>query len=217
MKKKTSFVLCLAALIMAACGEETRNGQLTLSGAAPVRLVDESGKTVEFVAGATKVQFAAGSSGKFTVTVSQGKDKQAKFSGKAPTRDGSWNFTLKGRDIGQPVDLASLRSVDYYGRTWRSLRDGAPCGMGGRWLVEEEYQKCNEDWRVNFADAGSAQTVGSFHSRLEDQDCLLSSREIYCQGERPMPGPPFPRRNFSSAHDSINKLDELSQTGLKFD
>src|SRR5581483_6383757 len=85
--KRLPLILCLAAATLAACGEETRDGQLTLTGPTPVRLVDQSGRTVEFGAGATKVVFSADNSRKFTVTVSQGKDKQAKFSGQAPSND----------------------------------------------------------------------------------------------------------------------------------
>ena len=75
--KRLSSILVLAVALLAACGEETRDGQLTLNGATPLRIADQSGKVVEFVAGPMKVEFAADSSRKFTVTVSQGKDKQA--------------------------------------------------------------------------------------------------------------------------------------------
>lgn len=218
--KRLPLILCLAAAVLAACGEETRDGQLTLTGSTPLRLVDQSGKTVEFGAGATKVVFSADSSRKFTVTVSQGKDKQAKFSGQAPSSS-DWNFTLRGRDIGQPVDLSSSRSVAYVGQPWTQMRDGAPCGYNGTMLVEDEYQSCNEDWNVAFADANNGQAVGTFRSQRDNQTCLISERDVYCQDRGPYPPyPPYPRpnpRRFEKAQDTVQKLNDLSADGVKFD
>ncbi|MDD5629668.1 MAG: hypothetical protein PHU21_11425, partial [Elusimicrobia bacterium] len=188
MKKLTS-VLCLAAALIAGCGEETRDGQLTLAGSGPIKIVDQSGKVVEFLAGPTKIVFSADKARKFTVTISQGQDKQAAFSGQAPAHDG-WNFTLRGKDIAQQVDLASNRKVEYVGRPWRTIREGGPCGFNGRMLVEEEYQACNEDWRVDFADSSNAQPVGFFRSQRDNLTCLIGSHDLYCRDYGP--NPPYP-------------------------
>lgn len=223
MRKRLPYILCLAAAVLAACGEETRNGELTLTGATPLRIVDQSGKTVEFGAGATQVEFAADRSRKFTVTVSQGKDKQAKFSGQAPATDG-WSFTLRGKEIGQPVDLTSDRQIAYVGQPWRTIRDGAPCGYNGRWQVEEVYQTCNEDWKVDFADANSSAAIGAFRSRRSNQTCLLSSHDLWCRDYGPQPPyPPYPYpypRNpgrFDKMENSVKKLNDLGVDGVKFD
>ncbi len=217
MKSKRS-ILFLAAALLAACGEETRKGELILAGSNPVRIIDESGAVVEFFAGPTKVEFAAGRSNKFTVTVSQGDAKKAKFSGKAPSSDDSWNFTLRGSDIGQPIDLASRRDVEYTGKPWRQIGEGGSCGWG-RWVTEEEYQNCNEDWKVGFADAATSSPLGSFHSRRERLTCHLSTRNLYCRddGRDRYPHPPYPRGNFSKAQESIKKLSVLSESGIRFD
>ncbi|MBI5239077.1 MAG: hypothetical protein HY926_01255 [Elusimicrobia bacterium] len=218
MRRMTS-ILCLAAALLAACGEETRNGQLTLAGSNPLKLADESGKVVEFLAGPTKVVFSAESSRRFKVSVSQGQDKQATFSGQAPAGSG-WNFTLRGKDIGQQVDLASDHKVEFVGRPWRTIRDGGPCGFNGRMVIEEEYQTCNEDWRVDFADSASAQPVGTFRSKRDNLTCLIYSRDLYCRDYGPNPPyPPYPHypRRLSSAEDSVKKLNDLGVSGIKFD
>ena len=195
--KRLSSILCLVVVMLAACGEETRDGQLTLNGATPLKIADQSGKVVEFVAGPTKVEFSADSSRKFTVTVTQGQDKQAKFSGQAPASDG-WNFTLRGKDIGQQVDLAS---------------------SNGRMVVEETYQACNEDWRVDFADSSNSQAVGSFRSQRDNRSCLIDTHDLYCRDygpNPPMPPIPYPHR-LQSAEDSVKKLNDLGVDNIKFD
>lgn len=208
-------------VVLLGCDRETRTGELILSGSTPVRIVDEGGKTVEFVSGSVKVEFDAGRDRKFTVIMTQGESKKAKFSGRAPGNDDSWNFTLRGKEIGQLVDLVSLREIAYYGETWRELRDGGFCGRNGRWLVEEEYQKCNEDWKVAFTDAGTSQDVGVFRSRREGQRCLRSSRNIYCREEY-NPQPPIPPRAFSKADGAVKAIAAQVQAlpeenGIKFD
>ena len=152
MNRKNILIGMAAGFLMLACDTETRNGELVLSGAAAVRIVDEGGKTVEFVTGPLKVEFGAGSDRKFSVTMSQGERRKAKFSGRAPS-GGDWNFTLRGKEIGQLVDIASRRSLEFYGEHWRQIGNGGFCGFDGNWVVEEDYQRCNEDWKVAFSDA----------------------------------------------------------------
>ena len=219
--KKISSILCLAVVLLAACGEETRNGLLTLAGSEPLRITDQSGKVVEFAAGPTKVVFSADKSRKFTVTVSQGQDKQAAFSGQAPANDG-WNFTLRGKDMGQQVDMTSDQKVEFSGRPWRNIRDGGPCGFNGRMVVEDEYQTCSEDWRVDFADAVSAQPVGTFLSQRSNMTCLIGSRNLYCRDYGPNPPhPPYPHhprpRRLDAAEKSVQKLNDLGIGNIKFD
>jgi hypothetical protein len=182
--------LLAAVVLLAACGEETRNGQLTLSGSQPVRVIDQGGAAVDFVSGPLKVTFGAESRSKFTVELEQ-SGRKAKFSGKIPGGTQDWNVTIKGGDIGQPVDLSSARSVAYYGPVWTSWGMGDPCGMNGRWETEQQWQKGREDWKVSFADAGTGKSLGAFSS-VKDQDYLISSRNTWCR-ERPMPEPRGPR------------------------
>lgn len=209
-------VVFSAVFVLLGCDNETRDGELVLSGATPVRIVDEGGKTVEFVSGPVKAEFSVERDHKFTVTMTQGENKQAKFSGRAPQDGGSWNFTLRGKEIGQPVDLASTRSLELYGKTWREIREGSFCGRNGRWLMEEEYQRCNEDWKVAFADAETSQDVGAFRSRREGLRCLLASRYIYCR-EESFPPQPIPPRPLSKAEDAVKTITRQAADGIKFD
>lgn len=219
--KRLSYILCLSVVLVAACGEETRNGQLTLTGSAPLKLLDQSGKVVEFLAGPTEVTFAPEGSRKFKVTVKQGADKQAAFSGQAPSGNG-WNFTLRGQDIGQQVDMASDRKIDYVGQPWRRITEGAPCGYNGRWVVEEEYQTCNEGWRVDFTDSATYSAIGAWASQRDNLTCFLSSRNLYCRDYGPQPPyhpiPPHPRpHSLEKARETIDKLNDLGADKIKFD
>ena len=67
MNKKMILLGIAACVLTLGCDSETREGKLTLSGSAPVRIVDEGGRTVEFVSGPVKVEFGAGSGNRFTV------------------------------------------------------------------------------------------------------------------------------------------------------
>ena len=183
-----------AAAVLTSCNKETRNGELTLSGPAPVRFVSEGGKIVEFYAGPTKVELSGKSRDKITVEVSQGDKKKAVFSGKATGGD-NWNFVLRGKDIGQLMDMTSLRRLDYKGKPWTTIGERGFCGFRGRWVVEEKLQKCDEDWSVAFSDVNTSLALGAFRSRRNDKTCLLSSRNIYCREEmRPFPVAPIPPR-----------------------
>lgn len=208
MNRRSTILTVACAIFMAACGEETRNGQLTLSGSAPVRIADQEGKTVEFFSGPLKVEFGASSGRKFTVKLEQDK-RTAKFSGKVPDAD-SWNFTVRGKDIGQPLDFTSRRDIQLYGPISRSWGWGSPCGFNGRWETEEQWQKGNEDWNVSFADAHSAAPVGDFKSRKEGQDYLISSRNVWCR-ERP-------DHDRGGRWDRMSKqLEDLKPADIKFD
>lgn len=214
MKKNKNVLLILAAgFLMLGCDHETRNGSLSLSGSSPVRIVDEGGKTVEFLSGPVKVDFSAGSSRKFTVEMEQG-GRKAKFSGKVPESN-DWNFTLRGRDIGQWVDFASSRSVSLYGPISTSIGRGGSCGFDGNYVTEESWQKGNEDWTVAFNDANTGAGVGSFKSRREGDSYLVGSRDLWCrENHRHEPGG---RHGLSTAVSSVNKLTEQLGSGVKFD
>ena len=209
MNTKNILLALAAGFMMTACDHETRNGELTLSGSAPLRILDEGGKAVDFVGGAVKVEFAASSNRKFSVTMEQG-DRKAKFSGKVPEGN-NWSFTLRGREIGQGFDAASLRSIQLYGPISTSIGSGGSCGFDGRWVTEDQWQKGNEDWTVAFTDASSAVAVGGFKSRREGQNYLVGSRELYCREEhRRDPG--------HGRWDRMSKnLSSLSDSGVKFD
>lgn len=209
MKRGRLATLLAAAALLAACGEETRDGQLTLSGSAPLRIADESGKTVEFYSGPLTVEFGADGSRKFTVKLEQ-SGRSAKFSGRAPSIS-DWNFTVRGADIGQPADFTSERKISLYGPTMRRWGTGSSCGFNGRWETEETWRKGDEDWKVSFKDASSGSAIGAFASRKEGQDYLIDSRNVWCH-ERPE------RDRDHGRWDRLStRLNELKPAALKFE
>lgn len=204
---RSRIVLALAALALAGCNEEKRNGQLTLAGSTPLKIQDQSGKAVEFVNGPLKVVFDPEGSTKIAVTLEQ-DGRTAKFTGEIP-RGADWNFTIRGQAIGQAVDIASARKIELYGPILRSWGTGGHCGFNGRWETEEEWRKGNEDWDVAFADSATGKPAASFKSRREGQDYLISSRNTWCR-ERP--------EHDRGRWDRFSeKLSNLKESGVKFD
>ena len=209
MKRSQILMIAGAAFLLAACGEETRNGQLTLSGSTPLKIADQGGQIVEFYSGPLKVVFAADSSRKFTVNLEQ-NGRKAKFSGAANVSD--WNFTVHGKDIGQPADFTSNRNVAMYGPVEKRWGMGGPCGFNGQWETDEDWQRGKEDWKVSFNDAATGGAIGTFASQL-DQYYLIASRNIWCR-ERPNHEPHGPIHRVSEVSKSIKDLDTAS---VKFD
>lgn len=211
MKRSGILLVLAAALATTACNEETRTGGLTLTGSAPLRIADQEGRTVEFFTGPLKVVFDAESGRKVSVKLEQ-NGRAAKFTAKIPSR-ADWNFTVKGSDIGQPVDLASTRKVELYGPIYTRIGSGGPCGFDGTYQTEERWQSGNEDWNVAFSDAGTGQPVAAFKSRREGESYLIESRELWCRERHRHE--PFPRGGrWDRASQRINNLNIDS---VKFD
>jgi hypothetical protein len=186
---------------------------LTLTGGQAVRIIDQGGSPVDFTTGPLKVTFGADGGRKFTAQLEQA-GRKAKFSGKVPDA-GDWNFTARGKDIGQPVDLASGRSVTLYGPIATRWGTGGFCGFDGTWETEERWQKGNEDWTVSFADAQTGAALGAFKSRVEGKDYLVDSRNVWCR-ERPRHEPidrPLP----GGGRRMSESLQNLQDSGVKFD
>src|SRR4051812_45323362 len=113
MNKKTVFLTLAACALALGCDSETRNGSLSLSGSAPLTVIDEGGKAVDCTAGDLKVEFSGSSRDKFTVSLEQG-NRKAKFS--ATVKNGTdGNFTLHGSEIGQAFDAKSTRKGEHFG------------------------------------------------------------------------------------------------------
>ena len=213
MTRSRFLTIAAAALLLAACGEETRDGQLTLSGSAPLKIADEGGQIVEFYSGPIKVEFGAEFGHKFNVKLEQ-NGRLAKFSGKAPDV-ADWNFTVRGRDIGQPADFTSKRTIALYGPIATRWGMGGPCGFNGQWETEESWQKGNEDWNVSFQDAATSAAIGVFASHREGQDYLIATRNLWCR-ERPNPEPHIPPIHRVSENVSKN-ISDIKAADLKFD
>lgn len=208
--KRLSLVLA-AAVVMTACGEETRTGQLTLAGSAPLRIADKNGGTVEFYTGPLKVEFDPQGGRQVAIKLDQ-SGRVAEFTAKVP-RNADWNFSIKGSEIGQPVDLESKRKVELYGPLQRRTGTGGPCGFDGNYVTEETWQQGNEDWSVAFANAGTSQPIGSFQSRREGEWYLIERRDLWCREHHRRE--PFPR---GGRWDRASQtLKDLQDNPVKFD
>ncbi|MBI4422248.1 MAG: hypothetical protein HY554_00885 [Elusimicrobia bacterium] len=207
--KRSSLCLAFAAALVA-CGEETRNGQLTLAGSTPLRIADQDGSTVEFFTGPFKVEFGPDGSRKVNVKLEQ-DGRVAKFSARVSGRNADWNFTIRGGDIGQPVDIASARNIEYVGSPEQRMGNGGPCGFNGTWITEETWQRGNEDWKVSFSDAGNGKAVGAFASRREGEYYLLATHNLWCRERRDIPEPRIPWDRLSSS------IERLRESGVRFD
>lgn len=212
MNRRGIFLIFAAAVAMTACDEQVRNGQLTLDGSAPLRIADQAGGTVDFYSGPLKVEFSPEGGRTVGVKLEQG-GRIARFTAKVSRTD--WNFSVKGSEIGQPVDLVSERKVELYGPIYARTGTGGPCGFNGTYVTEERWQSGNEDWSVSFADAGTAQPVGVFKSRLEGVSYLIDSRLLWCR-ERPQHE--FPRHERHTRFDRIStQLDGMQGAAVAFD
>lgn len=207
--KRSRWCIALAAALVA-CGEETRNGQLTLAGSTPLRIADQDGRTVEFFTGPLKVEFGPDGSRKVKVRLEQ-EGRVAKFSARVAGRNADWNFTIRGSEVGQPVDFTSTRKVEYYGPREVRLGNGGPCGFNGTWVTEETWQRGNEDWRVAFADAGNGTAVGAFASRREGEYYLIEVHELWCRDHREHE-PRQPRWDRVS-----HSIERFQEQGVRFD
>jgi hypothetical protein len=206
--KKMNVLLLATVAAFAACNKESRDGQLTLAGSNPLRIADESGKTVEFVNGALKAAFEPGSKDKVTVSLEQAGQK-AKFTAKIPdNRD--WNFTLRGKDAGQNVDMASKRTITLTGEPKKRYGTGGFCGFDGRWQTEEIWRDGKEDWKVAFADSQTGYAVAAFESHKNDT-YLVESKNIWCR-ENPRREPGGGRWDRLSS-----RIEKLKTDGVKFD
>lgn len=192
LKNKTSLVLAVACLAVAGC-KETRKGAITLAGASNIPLVDKSGSHAELVAGPAEITIQKGDQNG-TIAIGVKQDGRPDVNIVAPFKGdpSSGNFTLRGADIGQPVDMTSARGYVVTGPTvrWTDWEN-----MGSvRCLVETSYDPCDENWTVAFSASGSA--LGSFAARTASQ-CNQQRREEFCQEDPriPMPHEPHgPRR-----------------------
>lgn len=209
MRKGGLLFVVAAAIAMTACNEETRNGQLTLAGSAPLRIAGQNG-TTEFYTGPLTVEFAPEGGRKVKVKLKQ-DSRETEFQVNISQRD--WNFTVRGSEIGQPVDLASNRSVQLYGPVERRIGNGGPCGFDGNWVTDEYWQQGTEDWTVKFTDAGNGSAVGTFASRRNDS-YLVRTEQLWCrENHRHEPRGPMGRwgANLSA------KLGDIQPASLNFD
>lgn len=212
MKRLAYVVAAVACLAAAGCdNKETRSGSITLTGTAGIPLVDKSGAHAELAAGAAEITFQKGSQkGTIAITVKQAGRPDVNIEAPISGDPRNGDFTLRGADIGQPVDLISSRKTTISGPTerWSRWEDQG----FERCLVETSFDPCVEDWTVAFrAPAGE---LGSFAART-GQHCNERTYQTFCQPNGREPRiPDYPRGGHGRGLDGYLQQDPGS---VKFD
>lgn len=209
--KKTAFVLAAACLAAVGCDNKvTRTGSITLTGSASIPLIDKSGAHAELVAGSAELTVQKGSKdGTIAVKVRQIGRPEVNFEAPVLGDYRSGNFTLRGSEIGQPVDMVSARSYAITGATqrWSTWEDQG----FERCMIDYSFDPCDETWTVAFhAPAGD---LGSFAARTPTR-CNEQRNQYFCQ--------PLPRHepNIPDYPRGPHRLDKVLSTdpsSVKFD
>lgn len=158
-----------------------------MTGSSGIPLAGRNG-TAELAAGKTEITFKKGSSdNSIAIKVRQPNRPEIELEAKVNGDYRTGNFTLKGSEIGQPVDMASSRS---YAITGQTVRYTTWENMGSQeCLVDISYDPCDENWTVGFSANGKE--LGSFSSRYAFR-CNESRRQQFCRRD-PIREPHFPR------------------------
>lgn len=209
--KSLTLVLVAACLAVVGCdNKETRAGSITLSGAAGIPLVDKSGTRAELAAGSAEITFQKGSKdGTIAIRVRQPGRPEVNIEAPVSGDPRSGDFTLRGSEIGQPVDLVSARRFTVTGGTqrWTNWEDRG----FERCLVETTFDPCDEDWTVSFRAA--AGELGAFAARTATR-CNERRSEAFCQPNGREPRiPDFPR----GGRHALDKVLSTDPSTLKFD
>ncbi|MBI5245591.1 MAG: hypothetical protein HY923_00290 [Elusimicrobia bacterium] len=208
--------LPLAALLLVVAGcdfKETRSGQIVLTaGTAGIPLNGKAGAAT-LVAGRADITFKKGSSDKsIAIIVKQNGRADVELEAAVSKGYESGNFTLKGAEIGQPVDMTSARAYAITGgveryTTWEN-QGSQEC------LVEISYEPCDENWTVGFKSTSGAD-LGSFASRTANR-CNEYRRTQFCRREPNFPRGDYPRGPHGR-HGDFSRLQEIGVENLKFD
>ena len=182
--------LPLVAVLLAVAGcdfKETRSGQITLTGSTGIPLSGLNG-AAELVAGKTEITFKKGKAdNSINIRVRQPNRSEIELNAKVNGDYTTGNFTLKGSEIGQPVDMTSARGYVITGQT---VRYTTWENMGSQeCLVDISYDPCDENWNVAFRSVDGKE-LGSFSSRYAFR-CNESRRQQFCRREPREPH--FPR------------------------
>lgn len=208
--------LPLVAVLLAVSGcdyKQTRSGQITLTaGTAGIPLNGKAGPAT-LVAGSAEVTFKKGSADKsVAIRVKQSGRPDVELEAKVSGDYRTGNFTLKGSEIGQPVDMVSARSFAVTGprerySNWED-QGGQTC------MVEITYDPCDENWNVAFRSAAGAE-LGAFSSRKYTH-CNERRNVAFCRPNHREPRvPDFPRGGPRSM--TLEKAAEIDPANFKFD
>jgi hypothetical protein len=210
--KTISILIAVACLAVVGCdNKETRSGSITLTGSSNIPLNDKSGAHAELVAGQAEITFQKGSKD-HTIAIQVKQPGRADVNIEAPVNGDprSGDFTLRGADIGQPVDMISSRRFSVTGpsQRWSNWEDRG----FERCMVETTFDPCDENWTVDFRSAAGA--LGSF-SALTATRCNERSYDAFCQPNGREPRiPDFPRGPHGRALQDVLSQDP---TKINFD
>ncbi len=213
--------LPLVAVLLAVAGcdfKETRSGQITLTaGSVGIPLSGLNG-AAELVAGKTEITFKKGSSdNSINIRVRQPNRSEIELNAKVAGDYTTGNFTLKGSEIGQPVDMTSARASAITGPNQRYTQwedqGSQTC------LVDISYDPCDENWSVAFR-AGSGAELGFFASRTATR-CNERRSTAFCRRDpNREPNIPYPRGGYYHRHYRhilFENASEIGPSNLKFD
>lgn len=211
--KRLALVLAAAACVAAVgCdNKETRSGSITLTGSSNIPLNDKSGAHAELVAGQAEITFQKGSKD-HTIAILVKQPGRPDVNIEAPVNGDprSGDFTLRGSEIGQPVDLVSARRFTITGpnQRWSHWEDQG----FERCMIDDSFDPCDEDWTVAFRAA--AGDLGAFAAHTAAR-CNERHTQAFCH---PIPGrepriPDFPR----GPHGRLENMLSTDPSSVKFD
>jgi len=195
------------AVLLAVAGcdfKETRSGLINLTSSAAIPLNGKAGAAT-LVAGKAEITFKKGSSDNaINIRVRQPGRPEIELEAKVSGDYRTGNFTLKGSEIGQPVDMASARAWAITGATQRY--DNWEDQGNQTCMVSVTYDPCDENWTVGFRSASGAD-LGAFTSRYATH-CNERRSTGFCRPNHREPNFPrdFPRgggRNMSFDASSV--------------
>lgn len=200
-----------AVLVASGCDfREKRDGSIVLTGSANIPLTDRSGARAELVAGPAEVTFKKGANDRsVAIRIRQTGRPEVNFEAPVSGDYRTGNFTLRGSDIGQPVDLASVRG---FAVTGAPRRETSWTDEGfQRCLVDVTYDPCDENWNVEFRTA--AGSLGAFSSRYATRCNVQRGFPYSCYQDHPLPDyprgdPRFPRRGGRGYGDLDSTLSQ---------
>ena len=205
--------LPLVAVLLAVAGcdfKETRSGSISLTaGTAGIPLNGKAGSAT-VVAGSAEITFKKGSSDKsIAIRVKQSGRPDVELEATVSGDYRSGNFTLKGSEIGQPVDMTSARA---YAITGANVRYSNWEHQGSQTcMVEISYDPCDENWTVGFQSLAGV-NLGSFESRYTMR-CNERRYTSWCSPNQHQPRPPYPR----GRNDILQRASDSAPENLKFD
>ena len=200
--------LVAVLLVVAGCDfKETRSGQISLTaGTAGIPLNGKAGAAT-LVAGSAELTFKKGSSDKsIALRVKQSGRPDVELEAAVAGDYTSGNFSVKGSEIGQPVDMTSARSYaitgarQYYS-TWED-QGNQTC------RVDYSYDPCDENWTLSFKAVNGAD-LGSFASRTGTRCNEQRGFPTFCRRNPGRDFPDYPRGPHGRNSALLN--------GVKFD